>query len=273
MRMGIVYLFKLNVVNVERMREKRDVMGLIKALQYKSDLEVRINAEKALGDVGDKRAVVPLIQALKDENWRVRSEAARALGKIKGALAVETLVHALKDEDSDVRKRAAAALGNIGEPAVEPLTQALKDEDSDVRKRTAEVLDELCWTPGDDTERSHYLIAKKEWGELARSGEPAVEPLIQALEDESWEVRKSAAAALGKIGDARAVEPLIQALKDEYWNVNKKAEEALGEIGEPAVEPLLQALKDEEPALSHSQPTFQQAVKDALEKIEKREQL
>ncbi|MGB2842281.1 MAG: HEAT repeat domain-containing protein [Halobacteriota archaeon] len=268
--MGIVYLFKLNVVNVERMREKRDVMGLIKALQYKSDLEVRINAEKALGDVGDIRAVVPLIQALKDENWRVRSEAARALGKIKGALAVETLVHALEDEDSDVRKRAAAALGNIGEPAVEPLIHALKDEDSDVRKRVTVALDKIGWTPGDDTERSHYLIAKKEWAELTRLGEPAVEPLIQALEDESWEVRKRAAEVLGKIGDARAVEPLIQALKDEYWNVNKKAEEALGEIGEPAVEPLIQALKDEEPALSHSQPAFQQAVKDALEKIEKR---
>jgi len=272
--MGIVYLFKLNVVNVEKMRERRDVMGLIKALQYKSDLEVRRNAEKALGDVGDKRAVVPLIHALKDENWRVRSEAAVALGKIKGALAVETLVHALKDEDSDVRKRAAAALRNIGEPAVESLIHALEDEDSDVRKRVTVALDELGWKPGDDTENSHYLIAKKEWAELARLGEPAVKPLIQALEDESWEVRKRAAAALGKIGDTRAVEPLIHALKDEYWNVNKKAEEALGEIGDKrAVKPLIQALKDEEPALSHSQPAFQQAVKDALEKIEKREQL
>ena len=84
------------------MREKRDVIGLIKALQYKRDLEVRINAEKALGEMGAKIAVVPLIQAL-------------------------------KDEDSDFRKRATAALRNIGEPTVEPLIQALKDEDSDFR--------------------------------------------------------------------------------------------------------------------------------------------
>lgn len=45
--------------NVERMRVKRDVKGLLKALQHK-DSNIRIQAVEALGSVGDKRAVEPL---------------------------------------------------------------------------------------------------------------------------------------------------------------------------------------------------------------------
>ena len=293
MRMGIDNLFKQDVGTVEKLRGRKDVLGIIKVLQSKSDSEVRIKAEKALGELGAEIAVEPLIHALKDDNWRVRYEAARALGKIKGAMAVEPLIQILKDEDGDFRMRAVAALRTIGEPAVEPLILALKDEDGDFRMRAAAALDELDWKPGDDTERAHYLIAKKEWDELVILGEPAVEPLIRALKDESWEVRRGAAAALGETGDVRAVEPLIQALNDEYWNVNIKAEKALGKIGEPAIEPLIQALKDEsgvvrggavrvlgeigdaravEP-ITHAlntQVTIQQEVKAALEKIEKR---
>jgi HEAT repeat protein len=243
--MGIVFLVKLNVANVEEMKEKRDVKGLITALQSTKDVIVRRDAEKALGDIGDKSAVVPLIQALNDEDSDIRFEAAEALGKLKSANAAEPLVQALKDEASTVREGATAALLSIGTAAVAPLVQALKGEESTVRMRAADVLDKLGWTPRDDSERAPYLIAKQEWNELAILGEPAEESLIQALEDKDSEVRMRAAEALGVLGCLRAIGPLIQALKDEYWNVNKEAEKALGVIGEPAVEHLIQALKDE----------------------------
>ena len=78
---------------------------------------------------------------------------------------------------------------------------------------------------------------------LVEIGEPAVEPLIQALKDEDSFVREGAAEALGKIGDKRAVEPLINALKDEDRDVREAAAEALGEIGDKrAVEPLIHVL-------------------------------
>ncbi len=41
-----------------------------------------------------------------------------------------------------------------------------------------------------------------------------MEPLIQALDDENKHVRKFAAEALGKIGDARTVQPLEEFLND-----------------------------------------------------------
>ena len=44
---------------------------------------LRREAAEALVKIGDKRAVEPLIQALKDEDSDVRGGAARALGKIR----------------------------------------------------------------------------------------------------------------------------------------------------------------------------------------------
>ncbi|WP_414625083.1 HEAT repeat domain-containing protein, partial [Calothrix sp. CCY 0018] len=75
----------------------------------------------------------------------------------------------------------------------------------------------------------------------------AVEPLINALQDEDSFVRSSAAEALGKIGDKAAFEPLINALQDEDLYVRRNAAEALVKIGDKAaVEPLINALQDED---------------------------
>jgi HEAT repeat protein len=74
-----------------------------------------------------------------------------------------------------------------------------------------------------------------------------VEPLIRALENGDWEVRRGAAQALGKVGDVRAVEPLSGALQDEHSRLRETAAQALGEIGDArAVKPLIGALRDED---------------------------
>jgi HEAT repeat protein len=81
---------------------------------------------------------------------------------------------------------------------------------------------------------------------LVKIGPPSIEPSLKALRDENGDVRKSAAEALGKIGDKRAIEPLIKALGDENGDVRESAAEVLGKIGDKrAVEPLLKALEDE----------------------------
>lgn len=51
---------------VEKMKAKRDVEGLIKALKDE-DWNVREAAASALGEIGDKRAVKPLKDALEAE--------------------------------------------------------------------------------------------------------------------------------------------------------------------------------------------------------------
>lgn len=208
--------------NVEKMKARGNVKGLIRALRYRKDAKVREAAAEALEKIGDPRAVEPLIAALRDNVW-VRRAAAEALVKI-GAPAVEPLIAALGDKDSDIREAAAEVLGAIGDTrAVEPLIAALRDWDKDVREAAAVALGKI--------------------------GDPrAVEPLIAALRDEQLgNVRRAAVEALGRIGDPCAVEPLITAIRDENSIVREAAAEALVKIGAPAVEPLIAALRGEDP--------------------------
>ena len=79
------------------------------------------------------------------------------------------------------------------------------------------------------TDEALVLYEDARWA-LVKMGEPAVEPLIQALQDEYWRVRMHAAGILGDIGDARAVEPLVQARQDEYRRVRYAAARALEKI-------------------------------------------
>ena len=80
--------------NVEELKVKGDIHGLIKALRY-GDFDVRVKAAEALGNIGDKRAVEPLMDTLKDENRDVRKEAEKALLKLH-APAVTALIGAIE---------------------------------------------------------------------------------------------------------------------------------------------------------------------------------
>ncbi len=64
--------------NVEKLKAKGDVNGLIKASHYEKDYFVRMNAVDALGEIKDSSAIEPLIAAL---NYRTLAadDAKRAL--------------------------------------------------------------------------------------------------------------------------------------------------------------------------------------------------
>jgi len=68
-------------------------------------------AARTLGQIGDIRAVEPLITTLNDRN--VRLEIVRALSLIGDARAVEPLSAALKDQDEKICKAASLALKDI----------------------------------------------------------------------------------------------------------------------------------------------------------------
>jgi len=232
---------------------------LIQALKDEK-ASVRVLTAVDLGRIGDSKGVDPLIQALQDKDWQVRKEAAWALGNIGDPRAVEPLTCALKDarslmdQDKEVRLEASNALIKIGvkvgRPAVS-LIQAfkygqsdkvLKYGFSDLRKKAEAILEESGWVPQDDTEKAYFLIAKKAWKLLVELGEPAVEPLVQALKYE--DLRTEAIRVLGEIGHAKAIETLIQLLSNQDPYTHSEAVRALVRIGEPAVEHLIQALRD-----------------------------
>ena len=67
-----------------------------------------------LGEIGDLRAVDPLIEALGDDEGHVRARAAQALGKLGDARAVGPLTGLLYDENGIVRVAVANALHELG---------------------------------------------------------------------------------------------------------------------------------------------------------------
>jgi len=231
-----------------------EVDDLLLDLKYGTD-KVRWDAVRVLGEIGDPKAVDPLIEVLKnkDETYEVRGSAAIALGEIGDPRAVDPLIEALSYEDAGwaednwvvrkdkseyaltVRKSAAIALGEIGDPrGVDPLIEALSYVDY-----------------------SHVVIYSAE--ALGKIGDPrAVDPLIKTLKDLINDPNKIsgedhmisyAASALGKIGDPKAVDTLIEILErnsaDYGYIAPFSAAIALGDIGDPkAVDPLIEALQD-----------------------------
>jgi len=108
--MGLLSEGQLDVV-VFKLR--RDVDGLVRALAPENDYDVREAAADALGEIGDPRAVEPLIAALGDPDGDVREAAAEALGTIGDPRAVGPLTAALKDPSGGVRQEAEKALARL----------------------------------------------------------------------------------------------------------------------------------------------------------------
>jgi len=181
--------------------EKQDVEGLIKALIYHTDPQVRQYAAYLLGKAKNPRAIQPLVESLADFDKSVREQATLALSAI-GKAAVEPLAEAMKEPKWETRYRAAEALGKIAdEKAVRPLIQGLKDNRDHVR----------------------YMAAK---GLRGLGDSDAIEPMIILLKDENYYVRMMAIRALGAIGGKNATEALTAALETE---TDEKVREAIAE--------------------------------------------
>jgi HEAT repeat protein len=111
--------------------------------------DARVEAIMAISRLGSggSLAVVSLIGAADDPDWKVRKATTWAFACMKDAQAVPVLAERLSDENHDVRDHAAFALGEIGAPAgqaVQPLIQMmLSDASSDLRWRAAEALGKI----------------------------------------------------------------------------------------------------------------------------------
>ena len=200
---------------VELEEEKvKDEIDIQIDLLKDQDWVIRREAAVTLGEMGDERCVVPLVNALRDGDWQVREAAIDSLGMI-GSPAVDGLLRHLRDWDT--RKAAIRALGKIkDERVLDPLVHQLRND---------EFID-------DATEA------------LVEVGPPAVARLLTALNDKEEMVRKQAAIILGRVKAPEAVDALIEKLKDKDWFTRLTAAAALEKIGDPkgreAIKPLTQ---------------------------------
>jgi len=100
--------------NVDKMKTKGDVKGLIKALGYQKDPAVCQSASSALVELGPE-TIQPLIVALKDKDQAVQKAAIDTLVKL-GGLTTDPLIKAIKNQQAD--EKAIQVLKGIGDQAV-----------------------------------------------------------------------------------------------------------------------------------------------------------
>ena len=110
-------------------------------LKLLRDWEVRKYAIAALGKIRDERVLNPLMQQLRNDEFK--DDAVNALVDLGGP-AVQGLIAALKDKEETVRKCAVVALGRIKDPeAIEPLVEMLGDKDWFARLTAAAALESI----------------------------------------------------------------------------------------------------------------------------------
>ena len=103
--------------------------ALIASLDHEK-VNVRCDATRALGEIGNKKAVDKVINMLYDEWVNVRIYAVTSLGKLNDTKAVPALIDVMKNrsENELVRAGAAAALGVLRDQrALLPLRELIME--------------------------------------------------------------------------------------------------------------------------------------------------
>ena len=183
------------------------------------------------------------IDLLKDKDWFRRKDAAITLGEMGDERAIAPLIAALRDQEWNVREASEDSLAQIGSPSVEPLIKALREYQ--IRPyvirvlgkiKDERVLDPLMVQLRNEEFKDAATLA------LVEVGLPAVERLMAVLNDKDKNVRKHAVLALGEIGIPEVVPALIDATRDEDWNVRMAAIAGLDKIGDERGKPAIKAL-------------------------------
>ena len=206
------------------LRPVEAVEPLVEALKDKH-ADVREMAARTLGDIGDRRAVPGLIDALAaagaDESYRVRQRVVEALGKLGDPRAVEPLLGVREPGDKTLGLLVITALGRIGDRRAGPaLIAALKSARLEGREAAAIALGRIK-----DPAAVEALIDVVENTRGSGGQRPKSRRVVI-----STDVLVAAIDALAEIGDPRAVPALRAAADRGHPDVVPVAVRAIAEI-------------------------------------------
>ena len=202
---------------------------------------VRVMCAKAIANQKNTDVVSSLLYCLnnKDENYRVRLACADALGRIGDRFAVAPLIEVVTDEDEKsvyLRESAVSALGLLGDTrAIDPLVsiletkQGIMDKFSFLKERAIEALSKMGFN---DNERVFKALKNSLSDESTQVRINAIEALMDSehpkafdiikhcLEtDSDVEVRKNAMIALYNMSDRSILDEVIKS--SEYPDLLK----------------------------------------------------
>lgn len=218
---------------------------LLNALSHQN-LIVRKTACYPLGNIGDNRAVEPLLAFLEDKSSRIASPPIIALGKIGDKRAVNSLIPMMNHPKHWIRRHTIEALENLSDKrAVPHITERLQDSHLKVRLAAAKALGNLgdiqsvpalIETLGDE----YFLVADA----VTKVNDGHANHWYSVLERyKNAELRAEAAKSLGKLKAVEAIPALISSLDTWGSIVISSVVIALGQIGnEQTIEPLFSLL-------------------------------
>lgn len=199
-------------------------------------VNVRAMCAKAIANQKNTDVVSSLLYCLnnKDEHYKVRLACADALGRIGDRFAVAPLIEVVKDEDEKsvyLRESAASALGLLGDArALDPLVsiletkQGILDKFTFLKERAIEALIKMGFA---DNERVYKALKNSLADESAQVRINAIEALMDSEnpkaydtikkcldEDKDEEVKKNALIALYNMSDRSILDEVIKS--DKY---------------------------------------------------------
>jgi HEAT repeat protein len=203
---------------------------------------LRDPAVNLLGQLGDETVIAPLTALLNTPN-----ESTHLI-----AHALATLRDRYEEKYGEGSYIADLASREISPTGVQNLLDALESSDNKEELRSIALV--LGWIKGAGVDRAlTRLMGRVDLRDevieaLVRHGSATLDLLIAQLSAEDLEVRRSAAVALGRIGDSRATSALVNTLADESLAID--AAHALARIGDPnAVEGLLNLIRSEDASI------------------------
>lgn len=209
-------------------------------------INVRAMSAKAIAHLKNTAAVTPLLYCLnnKEENYKIRLACADALGKLGDRYAVAPLIEVVTDQNERsvyVKESAACALGLLGDTrAVEPLVNILNSSKgilnrfTFLKERVIEALGKLKLGNSEFVfnalknslldESSQIRISAIE-AIMNSENQKASETIKPLLQDEDEEVRKNALIALYNLDGRDILDEVISlpiyqdSLKEEAENL------------------------------------------------------
>lgn len=198
----------LAIKAISNLKDTRAVSGLLDCLNNKDEnYKVRLNAADALGKIGDKYAVMPLIDVACDEEEKssyVRESAVAALGMLGDMRALDSLVSILEtkkgfiDKFLFLKERVIEAIGKLNfsnERVVKALKNSLMDDSPQIRINAIEAL-------------------------MNSGDESAAELIKPMLQDENEEVVQNAVVALYNLEGVDVLDEII--LGEQFSEVAKE---------------------------------------------------
>ncbi|AFY39482.1 PBS lyase HEAT domain protein repeat-containing protein [[Leptolyngbya] sp. PCC 7376] len=188
-------------------RDERAIAPLINIIATNDCPLTRVSAAYALGRNPSAEAVPTLIELLENDwNGYVRKGVVWALGNCGDRRAVEPLIHALKTDISAVRLWAASSVAQVAKLEYDDIIQSIPPLIAGLRRdKMAAVRSNCAWSLGQLCREmpSNVIYAT------------AIDALIESLvEDEDIGVKEDARAALLRVGDPNGLQ-MIEELEAE----------------------------------------------------------